>query len=198
MAGKRGYHHGDLRQALLRATLELVRERGARGFSVSETARRAGVSISAPYRHFADRDAMLAAAALAGFRDLENRFAQLPAIQTFGDRTAQIAVAYLRFAQEDPARFEVMFAGGFDKSQHDDLMRQANRIQERLEAALEPYFTGRRSSVAGRAAELWSLAHGVATLAVQGGLGHAISDRRFDQVAESAARAWSAGVDGCS
>ncbi|MEK8143248.1 TetR-like C-terminal domain-containing protein [Streptomyces sp. M10(2022)] len=156
------------------------------------------MSISAPYRHFADRDAMLAAAALAGFRDLESRFAELPEIQAFGDWTAQIAVAYLRFAQEDPARFEVMFAGGFDKSEHDDLMRQANRIQEQLEAALEPHFTGRRSSVAGRAAELWSLAHGVATLAVEGGLGHAVSDRSFDQVAESAARAWSVGVDSCS
>ncbi|GAA3717373.1 TetR/AcrR family transcriptional regulator [Streptomyces tremellae] len=137
-ADKRGYHHGDLRRALLRATVELARERGARGFSASEAARRVGVPISAPYRHFADRDAMLAAAAPAGFRDLESRFAELPCAPAFGDWTAQIAVAYLRFAQEDPARFEVMFAGGFDKSAHDDLTRQANRIQERLEAALGP------------------------------------------------------------
>lgn len=100
---ERAYHHGDLRNALLLATTELVRKRGARGFSASEAARRVGVSSSAPYRHFPGRDAMLAAAALLGFTEREDRFASLPVLRAFTDTAAQVATEYLRFAHEDPA-----------------------------------------------------------------------------------------------
>ena len=71
---RRAYHHGDLRTALVDATLELMAENGVQGFSVAEAARRTGVSISAPYRHFADRDQLLAAAAVRGYEELLARF----------------------------------------------------------------------------------------------------------------------------
>ena len=187
------YHHGDLRNALLKATMELVREHGARGVSVSEAARRAGVSKGAPYRHFADRDAMLAAAALIGFQELEERFADFPAGQAFEAQAAWVATAYLRFAQEDPARFETMFASGIDKSRHEDLMRQTAVVQDRFEAALRPFLGG--ADVARRSAELWAVAHGVATLAVQGNLQHVVGEA-LEGVAGGAARAWAAGVRG--
>ncbi|SES31597.1 transcriptional regulator, TetR family [Lentzea xinjiangensis] len=192
MESKRGYHHGDLRNALLAATTELVRERGARGFSVSEAARRAGVSSSAPYRHFSDREAMLAAAALVGFHALGERFSSLPDERAFEARAAWIAVSYLRFAQEDPARFETMFASGIDKSRHEDLMRQAVVVQALLEAALGPFLDP--AELVDRAAELWSLAHGVATLVLQGNLQHVVDAGRVESLAESAARSWAAGV----
>ncbi|GIJ43593.1 hypothetical protein Val02_04790 [Virgisporangium aliadipatigenens] len=192
MGQGRPYHHGDLRNALIDATMELVRERGARGFSVSEAARRAGVSISAPYRHFADRDSMLAAAAMLGFRELEARFDTLLAGQSFGDHAAQIAVSYLRFALEYPARFEVMFAPGIDRLRHPEMLGQAERVQQRLEDTLAPYLDG--EPLAERAAQLWALAHGVATLAVEGALQHFIGDQHYERIAENAARAWSAGV----
>ncbi|MDR7301594.1 TetR/AcrR family transcriptional regulator [Haloactinomyces albus] len=191
---ERGYHHGDLRNALLTATTELVRERGARGFSVSEAARRVGVSSSAPYRHFPDRDAMLAAAALAGFIELENRFVNRPTQQGFTDTVAQIAFEYLRFAREDTARFEVMFAHGIDKAEHEDLLRQTSRIQERLEVALGRYL--RPDEITRRAAELWSLAHGVSELAIGGNVQHVLPEAQINDLADSLARTWASGIAG--
>ncbi len=194
MAGRDTYHHGDLRNALLQATVELVRERGARGFNVSEAARRAGVSISAPYRHFADREAMLAAAAQQAFTELEARFTALTLEATLAARAAQIAVAYVAFAREDPARFEIMFASGIDKTFHTELLKQARRIQLRLEEALSPYVPG--EELVDRAAELWSIAHGVAALTVGGSLRHVVDSHRIDAIAASAAHTWATGTCG--
>lgn len=192
MTSGRGYHHGDLRNALLSAAMELVRERGARGFSVIETARRAGVSSSAPYRHFVDRDALLAAAALRGFQELDLRLRELPDDPTLGDCAARIAGSYLRFAREDPARFEVMFAAGLDKAEHAELLEEAARVQSRLAAVLARHDV--QPDVASRAAELWALAHGVAALVVEGGMGHVVESGQFEDVAASAARAWAVGA----
>ncbi|GAA3664481.1 TetR/AcrR family transcriptional regulator [Microbacterium marinilacus] len=189
---ERGYHHGDLRNALLAATTELVRERGARGFSVSEAARRVGVSSSAPYRHFADRDAMLAAAALTGFRQLEDRFANLPIPPTLADAASLIATEYLRFARADPARFEVMFTHGIDKTQHPDLLQQTFRVQERFEAVLSAHLPPAETTR--RAAELWSLAHGTAALATGGNMQHMLPDTQIANLADSTARAWARGA----
>lgn len=189
---ERSYHHGDLYNALLAATTELVRERGARGFSVSEVARRVGVSSSAPYRHFSDREAMLAAAALTGFMELENRFVRLPTLQAFADTAALIATEYLGFAREDPARFEVMFAHGIDKSQHDDLLQQTFKVQERFEATLSRHLSP--AETPRRAAELWSLAHGVAALANGGNVQHILPDAQTSSLADSTARAWARGI----
>lgn len=189
---ERSYHHGDLRNALLVATMKLVRERGARGFSVSEAARRVGVSSSAPYRHFPDRDAMLAAAALTGFVELEERFASLPVLQAFIDTAAQIAAEYLRFAREDPARFEVMFAHGIDKTQHNDLLQQTFRVQERFEAVLGRHLPP--TETAPRAAELWALAHGVADLAIRGNVQHVLPETQISHLVDSTARTWARGA----
>ena len=186
------YHHGDLRHALVLAALELVRERGTRGFTVIEAARRAGVSPSAPYRHFADRDALLAAAALQGFVELERRFDGVPDDEAMGDVAARLVVTYLRFAQEDHARFQVMFAAGVDKAQHVELLQAAARTQSRLETVLTRPRPG--AVPASRAPELWAIAHGFAALVVEGGMGHVVGVDRLEEVATSAARAWSVGA----
>jgi AcrR family transcriptional regulator len=186
------YHHGDLKNALLDAATDLVRERGARGFSVSEAARRAGVSSSAPYRHFTDRDAMLAVLALRSFTELEARFASLVLEETLAARAVQIALAYVAFAREDPARFEVMFASGIDKNSYTELLDQTCRVQAQLEEALAPYLPPDR--VVDRSAELWSVAHGIAALAVGGSLQHVVDPARIDTIAASAARTWATGA----
>lgn len=189
---ERGYHHGDLYNALLAATTQLVRERGARGFSVSEVARRVGVSPSAPYRHFPDRESMLAAAALTGFIELEDRLVQLPTRQSFSETAALIATEYLAFAREDPARFEVMFGHGIDKTQHSDLLRQTYQVQDRFEAILSRHIA--KDHTPRRAAELWSIAHGVATLAIGGNVRHVLPDAEVSVIAASTAEAWARGV----
>ncbi len=125
-----GQHHGDLRNALLSAALELVAERGPRGFSVAEAARRAGVSSAAPYKHFTDRDALLAALAVRGYAEQERRFSA--ALASAGDsptdRLAAVARAYVSFAAQDRSLFDVVFSAGLDKAAHDDVAAASARV----------------------------------------------------------------------
>src|SRR3954454_11603001 len=112
--GRRGYHHGNLREALVRAALDLIAQKGPAGFTFAEAARLAGVSPAAPYRHFRDRDALLAEIARNGFE----RFAgKLEAAWNNGIPTPLSAFenlgrAYLDFAREEPASYAVMFEAG--------------------------------------------------------------------------------------
>lgn len=195
MNGKRSYHHGDLRNALLEAALELIRERGARGFSVVEAARRAGVSSTAPYRHFADRDALLAAVAQQGFLRLTEELRSFPPEQSLEDRASAVAVKYVRFAEMNPAYFEVMFAGGLEKTNHPELLQQADKVQGLLESTLEPYPLMPDRAL--RAAELWTVAHGIAVLVAEGGLAHVIPTSQFEELTISVTRAWATGVAVC-
>ena len=182
------YHHGDLRNALLEATIELVRERGARGFGVSEAARRAGVSITAPYRHFANREAMLAAVALSGFTDLEEVFTRREEKDPT-EALVALADAYVAFARADPALFEVMFASGINKDDHPDVLAQAYRVQEKLLEAVGKLAPDDRDR---RAAEFWSIAHGVAALATEDRLRYLTPD--VASLAGTTVRAWSTGL----
>ena len=74
-SGRRGYHHGNLREALIRAAVDLIAEKGPAGFTFADAARSAGVCPAAPYRHFRDRDALLADVAIRGFERLEDKLA---------------------------------------------------------------------------------------------------------------------------
>lgn len=111
---RRTYHHGNLKEVLLEAARKLIEEHGAFGFSLTEAARLAGVSPAAPYRHFRDRDALLAEVARSGF---ERFAARLDAAWNNGIPTPLSAFenlgrAYLAFAREDPASYAVMFETG--------------------------------------------------------------------------------------
>src|SRR3546814_11895228 len=107
--GERSYHHGALRPALIRAAVEVLAERGPDGFSLRETARRAGVSPAAPAHHFGDARGLLTAIATEAFRDFGDALA---AADKGADRAARIraqGVAYFRFAPDDPARFHLLW-----------------------------------------------------------------------------------------
>src|SRR6476469_4320812 len=112
--GRRSYHHGNLREALINAALDLISTKGPAGFTFAEAARAAGVSPAAPYRHFRDRDALLADVALQGFDAFEKalreawdggRPSPMPAFERLGR-------AYLEFARSQPAYFSAMFESG--------------------------------------------------------------------------------------
>src|SRR5450755_1585733 len=112
--GPRGYHHGNLREALLRAALELIAQKGPAGFTFAEAARWAGVSPAAPYRHFRDRDELLASVALRGFNRFEAALARAwddgrPDVFTALDRLGR---AYLEFARAQPSFYSAMFEAG--------------------------------------------------------------------------------------
>ena len=114
----RGYHHGNLKEALLRAALELIAQKGPAGFTFAEAARWAGVSPAAPYRHFRDRDELLANVALHGFRQFEAALAKAwdegrPDVFFALDRLGK---AYLDFARREPAYYSAMFEAGIARS----------------------------------------------------------------------------------
>jgi AcrR family transcriptional regulator len=125
-----GRHHGDLRNALERAALELVAEKGPHGFSLNEASRRAGVSVAAPYKHFADREALLAALAAAGYHSQREQFAAAVAAAAAdpAERLAAFAAAYVRFAAAEPALFDVAFYAGLDKSRHPELAAAGEEV----------------------------------------------------------------------
>jgi AcrR family transcriptional regulator len=116
------YHHGDLRAALIDTAIELIGERGVRGFSLAEASRRLGVAVSAPYAHFADRDDLLAAVAVRAFELFWG--ALLPEMNKFADpaeRLAGMARGYVRFAAGRRALFEVLYEAGLDKARHPEI-----------------------------------------------------------------------------
>jgi AcrR family transcriptional regulator len=172
-----GYHHGDLRRALLAAAFQVLAEHGLDGLTLREVARRAGVSHAAPYHHFADKAALLAALVEAGFADLT--LALQAAFASPGpnlDRFARVGVAYVRFAMDHPATFRLLF--------RPELRTAAERL-----APAEVGETGRAAygvlfeavhaclatgEVAGDAESLaltaWCVVHGLATLLLDGPL----------------------------
>src|SRR5271157_4406083 len=110
----RGYHHGNLREALIRAALDLIAKKGPAGFTFAEAARFAGVSPAAPYRHFRDRDELMASVALRGFEQFEAALAKAwdggrPNAFAALDRLGK---AYLEFARGQPAFYAAMFEAG--------------------------------------------------------------------------------------
>jgi AcrR family transcriptional regulator len=171
------YHHGDLRNSLIRAALALVAERGVEGFSLREAARTVGVSASACYRHFADREELLAAVAHEGLDTLAEEM-RVAAAQYEGPGTSDAvnrfwaySAAYLHFALAHPAHFRVMHA--IPKSEHSrDLMvprSPAVLAQTAMEALVAAGVVAPEAS--GRALlACWASIHGLAQLAVAGQL----------------------------
>src|SRR4051812_42489306 len=136
------YHHGDLPPALLKAAGKILEKEGLAGLSLRELARRAGVSHSAPYRHFPDRDALLAALATEGFAQLGQHLA--------AHAGQESAAAYVRFALDNPQRFRLMFAGQIAYDRFPQLREQANAAYSELEKQFSQY--GSEAGVAAAAA----------------------------------------------
>jgi AcrR family transcriptional regulator len=121
--GKGGrYHHGDLRTALIDTAIELIGERGVRGFSLAEASRRLGVAVSAPYAHFADRDDLLAAVAVRAYEQLLAGIRpDIGELQDPAGRLAAIARGYVRFAATSRPLFEMLYEAGIDKASHPEI-----------------------------------------------------------------------------
>ena len=162
------YHHGDLRAALVDAAVVLIGERGVRGFSVAEASRRLGVSAAAPYRHFADRDDVLAAVAI---RSLQVFAAMVTAEAGDADapepRLAAVARAYVRFAAEQRPLFDTLFNAGIDKSRYPELQRAREPVDEFF-AVVTEICDGDQAAADALAAALEATAHGYATLLLDG------------------------------
>jgi len=142
--GRRGYHHGNLREALVRAALDLIAQKGPAGFTFADAARWAGVSSAAPYRHFRDRDALLADVARRGFELFETALQRAwnggkPDPYRAFENTGR---AYLHFARNEPAYYSAMFEAGVSLDSDPGLREAAGRAFEVLRHASETLCAG--------------------------------------------------------
>ena len=173
----RGYHHGNLKEALIRAAIDLIGQKGPSGFTFAEAARFAGVSPAAPYRHFRDRDELLANVALRGFEKFEQALAAAwddgrPNPFTAFERMGR---AYLDFARTEPAYYAAMFEAGIAFDSNQELRDAGDRAFALIRAASERLVAQipekRRPPAFMVALHVWALAHGIAALFGRGDAG---------------------------
>src|ERR1700744_5381154 len=166
----RGYHHGNLREALIRAALDLIAKKGSAGFTFADAARWAGVSPAAPYRHFRDRDDLLANVALRGFEQFaavldrawnDGRPDPLAAVDRMGK-------AYLEFARSEPAYYSAMFESGIAADTTPELRAAGDRafavLREAAEKVCAQMPPKGRPPAPVLALHNWSLSQGIASM----------------------------------
>lgn len=175
MARHKPYHHGNLREALLESAIRLIAEVGPAGFTLRELARRAGVSHNAPYRHFRDRDDLIAAVATQGYRELTQAMLRASKDEPNAlGRLKRAGLAYITFALRRPEHFTVMFdTPASVKTEDPDLAEAAKEAFGTMASMVK------RCQDEGRlpsgdphefALLAWSMVHGVAKLASTGRL----------------------------
>lgn len=174
---KRGYHHGNLRQALVEGALKLIETRGPTGFTLSEAAKQAGVTPAAVYRHFEGREDLIAEAARQGyeiFADLmEFAFdsGQPSALASF-EATGR---AYLAFAKRYPGHYVAMFESGISVNRTPEIAMVASRAFAVLERSAEELSKhipeDKRPPAAMFSAHIWAMSHGVVELFARGAAG---------------------------
>ena len=189
--GPRGYHHGNLKEALINAALELIAKKGPAGFTFAEAARWAGVSPAAPYRHFRDRDELLADVARRGFE----QFAAALERAWDGGKPQPFAAferlgkAYLEFARTEPAYYSAMFEAGVPHDISPELTAAGDRAFAVLRTASETLIArmpaGRRPPAMMVALHIWSLSHGIASLFGRGDEGRRTLPMKPEELLEA-------------
>ena len=174
---KAGYHHGNLREALVETALKLIEERGPTGFTLSEAARAAGVTPAAVYRHFSGREDLIAEVARQGYE----LFAELLEFAYAGGKPSALAAfektgrAYLAFARKYPGHYIAMFESGVALNGSADLARASGRalgVLEKAASELSRHIPAeRRPPPAMFAAHIWAMSHGVVELFARGSPG---------------------------
>jgi AcrR family transcriptional regulator len=175
--GERGYHHGNLKEALIRAALDLIAQKGAGGFTFAEAARWAGVSAAAPYRHFRDRDDLIAGVALKGFElfaaALEHAWAA--GRPDPGAAFKRLGRAYLDFARNEPSYYSAMFEAGISLDANPELRVAGDKAFGILRSATDGIIAtlpaGTRPPGLMMGLHVWALSHGIASLFARGDAG---------------------------
>ncbi|MCX8563229.1 TetR/AcrR family transcriptional regulator [Mycolicibacterium mucogenicum] len=162
---KPGYHHGDLRTALVQSALALLEEEGAAALSMRAVARHAGVTAAAPYRHYQDRDALMSAVAAVGYRELAADLVAVSPSPSTADEIADVAIAYVRFALRRPALFRAMFSEQCDAGSPERVEAVA-AISAYLRANIVRVFPDADPDALSDA--VWALVHGLAFLFLDG------------------------------
>ena len=177
------YHHGDLKNALVRAGVEILSEEGVEGLSLRKVAGRTGVSHNAPYFHFPDKQSLIAAISTEGFRQLYTELDQ--AASAFPDdprrQLQEAAWAYVRFAMDHQDTFKLMFSGVLEKEKEypafvEISLKTFQRVVEIVRAcqAADVLRPGSPELVA---VAVWGQVHGIISLALEGQISHTVLDR---------------------
>ncbi|HEY7300797.1 MAG TPA: TetR/AcrR family transcriptional regulator [Xanthobacteraceae bacterium] len=189
--GGRGYHHGNLKDALMAAALDLIAKKGPFGFTFAEAARWAGVSPAAPYRHFRDRDELVANVALRGFELFETALARAWNEGRPDPSRAfeNVGRAYLAFARTEPAYYSAMFESGIPLDSSSELRRAGERAFAVLRAASEKLIEGlppgSRPPPLMMSLHMWAFSHGIASLFGRGDAGRRALPMSPDELLEA-------------
>lgn len=171
---RRTYHHGNLREALVKAALDLISAKGPAGFTFAEAARSAGVSPAAPYRHYRDRDALIADVARQGFQSFTRALESAWGGGKPNPRLAfeRVGHACLHFARSEPAYFAAMFESGLCGADYPEMALEGDRafavLRTACEALAETMPKEKRPPALMMALHIWSLSHGIASLFARG------------------------------
>ncbi len=168
--GRRGYHHGNLTEALVQAALDLIAEYGPAGLTFAEVTRAVGVSPAAPYRHFRDRDALMADIARRGFERFATDLAQAwnegqpDSLNAFKN----VGQAYLAFARTEPAYYAAMFEARLPPDANRELAEASDQafaiLRQASEALIAELPKARRPPALMMSLHIWALSHGIASL----------------------------------
>jgi AcrR family transcriptional regulator len=179
----KNYHHGDLKNALIKAGGEILAKEGIEGLSLRKVAQRAGVSHSAPYSHFPDKQSLIAAISTEGFNQL---YAELDAAVLAHPnhpkkQLEQGALAYVQFAMNNTDTFKIMFSGVLEKEKEYpafvDISRKTfERVVDIVRACQEAGIL-RSTQPELTAIAVWGQVHGIVSLALEGQISHTVLDR---------------------
>lgn len=183
MPKKKNYHHGDLKNALIKAGVAILAKDGVSGLSLRKVALKAGVSHSAPYSHFADKQALIAAISTEGFRQLYERINS--SAEKYKDQPTkqlvEVAWAYVQFAMDDPDRFKVMFSDVLEKEkEYSEFVAESQRnfqLVKRIVEANQASGQLRSGPPELVALSAWGIVHGFVMLLLEGQISHTILEQ---------------------
>lgn len=177
------YHHGDLKNSLIQAGVEILSTEGVGGLSLRKVAARAGVSHSAPYAHFKDRQALIAAISTEGFKQLYTAL-EAAVLQHAADPRQQLiegAWAYVQFAMHNIDTFKIMFSGTLEKEKEYpsfvEISRKTFGLVVDVVQACQNAGVLRSASPELMSVSIWGQIHGIVSLALEGQISHKVLDR---------------------
>jgi AcrR family transcriptional regulator len=180
---KKNYHHGDLKNALIKAGADILSKEGVSALSLRKVAQKAGVSHAAPYAHFADKQALIAAITTEGYKKLYEQIA-LVAEQYRSDpprRLVESSWAYVQFALDEPDHFKVTLSGMIEKEQDYpafvETARQTFSLVVAIVAQCQQAGILRQGAPDLTAVTVWALIHGFVTLLLENQISHSVLDR---------------------